>query len=154
MSLHLSLDPGPTLHCTRASHWFHQGNCLTEFQRPQCSKGSAFPPLPSSSHGASASAPSSPPEAHSGPDGLLGKSRLRRNAAAQGGALRPRRGCGAFALQRRRGGRQGERRPGPQSGKQAPDIESRRLGAPQKTFPGLKFDKKCLHFSANVWTKL
>ena len=40
------------------------------------------------------------------------KAALRPHAAALGGALRPRRGCGASALQRRRGGRQDEQRPG------------------------------------------
>ena len=41
-----------------------------------------------------------------------GKKRLRPNAAALGGAQRPRRGCGVVAEQRRRGGRQGEWWPG------------------------------------------
>ena len=59
---------------------------------------------------------------------LPGKKRLRRNAAAPCGVLRPRRGCGVAAEQRRRGGRQGERWPGPQSAKRAPDIESRTWG--------------------------
>ena len=40
------------------------------------------------------------------------ESRLRQHAAALGGSQRPRRGCGAFALQRRRGRRQEQRWPG------------------------------------------
>ena len=41
-----------------------------------------------------------------------GESRLRPNAAALGGNLRPRRGCRAFTFERRRGGRRGQLRPG------------------------------------------
>ena len=50
---------------------------------------------------ASASRPTGPRE-----------SRLRRDAAALGGAQRPRRGCGVFAVERRRSGRQEQRWPG------------------------------------------
>ena len=68
----------------------------------------------------------------------------RSNTAARCGAQRPRRGCGVAAEQRRRDGRQGRRWPGPQSGKHAPDIESRTWGIskPDKNVSGLKF----LHF--------
>ena len=89
-------------------------------------------------------------EAHSGPDVLPGKKRLRCDAAALCGEQRPRCGCGAVAEQRRRGGRQDRRqerqRPGPQSGKQAPDIESANLGT-SEGFSGLEtsaFFRKCL----------
>ena len=84
------------------------------------------PQLPFVIRGASASAPSSA-GSHSGRR-VSGKSRLRPNAAARGGGKLPRRGCGAVAEQRRRRGRQGQRWPGPPSGKHAPDIESRIWG--------------------------
>ena len=62
------------------------------------------------------------------------KKRLRLDAAAPGGGLRPRHGC-AVAEQRRRGGRREQRWPGAQSGEvQAPDIEVSLTWAPQKVF--------------------
>ena len=75
---------------------------------------------------------------------VSGEKRLRPNAAALCGAQRPRRGCGAFDLQKRGGGRQEQQWPGPQSGKQAPEIESRTWGTSKsdKNVTGLKF----LHF--------
>ena len=85
------------------------------------------PQLPFVIHGASAFAPSyrrSPQR----PDGFPGRSRLRQHAAALRGTQRPRRGCGAVAEQRRPRGRREHQWPGPQSGKHAPDIESRTWG--------------------------
>ena len=86
------------------------------------------PHLPFVIRTASASAPCRTGGSPQRPDGFPGKSALRPNAAALGGGRRPRRGCGVAAEQRRRGGRQGERWPGPQSAKRAPDIESRTWG--------------------------
>ena len=78
-----------------------------------------------------------PPEAHSGPDGFPGeKSRLRSDAAALRGNLRPRRGSGVFARERRRGGRHGQRWPG--ATKAGPEIPSPTSGA-SEGFPGLRF---------------
>ena len=62
-----------------------------------------------SSHGASASAPSYRRKPTAAPTGFPEKKRLRRNAAAPCGIPRPRRGCGASAFKRCRGGRQEER---------------------------------------------
>ena len=87
-----------------------------------------------------------PPEATTA-DGFPWKKRLRHDAAALRGPHRPRRGCGAVAEQRRRGGRQGRRGPGPQSGEAGARHRVSSTRAPQKAFPGLKL----LHFSANVW---
>ena len=53
-----------------------------------------------------------------------GKSRLRPNAAARRGTQRPHSGGGAFAEQRRRGGRQGQRWPG------ASEAGPRKIEAP------------------------
>ena len=67
------------------------------------------------------------------------ESRLRQHAAALGGSQRPRRGCGAFALQRRRGGRQEQRWPGASKWWEAgPEIESPTWGT-SEGFSGLKF---------------
>ena len=49
---------------------------------------------------------------------------LRPNAAPRGGGQRQRQGCRALALKWRRGGRQEQQWPGPQSGKHGPEIPS------------------------------
>ena len=67
------------------------------------------------------------------------ENRLRLHAAALRGALGPRRGCRAFALQRRRGGRQDQRWPGASKWWEAgPEIESPTWGT-SEGFSGLKF---------------
>ena len=88
---------------------------------------SAFPPLSSSPSGASAFAPSS------GQTAFPEKKRLRQHAAALCGALRLRRGCGASALERRRGGRHERHWPG----------ASIREGARHRVSPTWGASKKC-----------
>ena len=68
--------------------------------------------------------------------------RLRLHAAALCGVVRPRRCCGVPAVQRRRGGRQDQQWPGPQSGKHVPEIESLELGAFLKNVLGLEILRK------------
>ena len=66
------------------------------------------------------------------------ESRLRPNAAGVRGRQRPRRGCRAFALDRRRGGRQGQRWPGASKREAGPEIESPIWGT-SEGFSCLKF---------------
>ena len=80
------------------------------------------------------------------PTAFRRKNCLRRNAAALGGVQRPRRGCGVVAEQRRRGGRQGRRPPGPQI----------REGARHRGLPDLGTSEGCsgietYAFSGNDW---
>ena len=77
--------------------------------------------------------------------------RLRPNAAARCGEQRQSRGCRAFALKRRRGGRQEEGWPGTQ--RQGPEIESPTWGT-SKSCSGLRFREKTCIFSkclGKVW---
>ena len=74
------------------------------------------------------------------------ESRLRWNAAALGGSLRPRRGCRAFALQRRRGRRQEQRWPGASKW-----WEAGRRNRVSDLGHLNKFWEKLSAFSSNVW---
>ena len=74
--------------------------------------------------------------------------RLRPNAAALRGGQRPARGCGFFALERRRGGRQGQRWPG--ASKAGPGNPVSDLGHYKILF-GFEILRKMPTCSANVW---
>ena len=71
---------------------------------------------------------------------------MRPNAAVLGGGHRPRRGGGVFAVERRRGGRQGQRWPGPRAQK----IEAPQFGGISEGFLSLEILRKMFEFSANV----
>ena len=82
-------------------------------------------------------------------DGPRRKSRLRRHAAARRGGPRPRRGGRVFAVERRRGGRQGHQWPG------ASEAGPRKSRLPQfwgisEGLPSLEILRKMFEFSANV----
>ena len=77
------------------------------------------------------------PEAHSGPDGLPDKNRLRFDAAARCGVERPGRQCEDFAFEGCHGGRQDEQWPGPQRQGQKSSLQ---LGALRIEILGKMFE--------------
>ena len=108
---------------------------------------SAFPQLPSSSAAPRPLRRRLRRKPTAAATGLRGKSRLRPNAAALCGRRRPRRRCGVFDLQRRRGGRQGRQWPGASIREAGARHRVSPTWGTSKSVSGGKFWEKVMHFS-------